>query len=207
MPFEVNVSSATNNALRDFAGVQNNGTLGGGTGSNMPVYLNGSLCKIGGCYNFTSNSQTFINISDSNELDFANIDFSVEFWVKLASIASGGTRPQTVLMKKQYSTSDTYTNYNIFVQSTGACGGNYNRIVFQAGDGASGNTPICSAGNVNVANKWYHLAFVFDAINNRILMYIDGSLDSNQSYTRNPAANAYPLVIGKHASAASSGDL
>lgn len=181
----------------DSSGNENHGTL-----TSMDPETDWVSGKVGGGLDFDG-SDDFVEISDDNNLDFNNTDFTLSHWVKLNDI-SGSGRMVTIMKKEDNgSTSDNDTNYNLYIQGGGSCSDG-NMIGFQAGNG-SGNTLVCSDGEVS-DTQWHYVVIVFDASESEVSFYIDGTLDSTKSFATNPAANAHPLIFGKHASSSSSGD-
>ncbi len=79
MPFDTNVSSTTEDAVNDYSGYDNHGTIGGGTASYSPTWT--SSGKIGGAYNFTAQDQRII-IEKTSNLVLADDPYSVEMWVR-----------------------------------------------------------------------------------------------------------------------------
>jgi uncharacterized membrane protein len=145
-------------------------------------------------------SNDYVEIPDDNNLDFNNIDFSLELWVKIEG--NLGSK-QVAIMKKTPvgDVSDTYTNYNLYIQSDGCS--DPNMIMFQAGNGNT-NAIVCSSGEINDTN-WHHIVVSFSASENTVSFFVDGLLDSTKSFTIDPVSNNYPLIIGKHGSVGNDG--
>lgn len=155
----------------DSAGT-NHGVLQNGAG-----YSNG---EVGQALDFTGGTG-YAQVAASPKWAFGTSDFSIELWVKFASL--GGSR--------------------VFVASDQG-GGNLNKWIFWLNAGqlqlhlngpAVGPTYLGSGAFNPVSNRWYHVAVTRSG--SLFSFYLDGSLNSTATSTvAVPNANA-PLTIGQ----------
>lgn len=75
IPFNTNVSTTASNAVKDYSGYGNDGTLGGGTAADAPTWTSG---KVGGAYSFDGiNDYVALPSTLTNSM----VDFTFEAWV------------------------------------------------------------------------------------------------------------------------------
>jgi hypothetical protein len=175
MPFE-NHSNSANNAT-DYSSFNHTGGVQGAIlGKNSGYNGFGSY--------FFDGSNDYINVPDSNALDFTTaLSFSV--WVNWTGT---GTNNGIVFYKE-----GTPTAYGL-VLLTG--GGNANKATFSLNLG-SGWTDHYSSSTIS-QNVWHHIAGTFDASADQMKIYVDGTLDStHDGLTGDIQTNAGALSIGR----------
>ncbi len=74
MPFDTRKVKGN---VRDYSTYENNGTLGAGVTSNVPIWS--SDCQVGGCYEFDGVND-YINIDDSSSLKGMS-ELTISFWI------------------------------------------------------------------------------------------------------------------------------
>ncbi len=156
-PFDINSANTSNNAIRDYSGFGNNGTLGGGNSANASTW--NSSGKIGGAYTFNGVGN-FINISKSGTLN-ATYNFSVDVWVR-PNITSG--------------------TYYIFDNYPGGAVGDGNFLLYINSNTINSFNELAAnvVSDTIVANQWYHVAVVMTSGSNYKL-YINGALNKTDS--------------------------
>ncbi|MFC1648431.1 LamG-like jellyroll fold domain-containing protein [Nanoarchaeota archaeon] len=163
IPFDTNVSSTTENAVKDYSTYANNGTLGGGTAAYAPTWNSSGIS--GGAYLFDGANDEIL-ISAAPELRITT-DISIFAWVKVD--ISG--KYHTVVSKDSGDTGD----------DDGASNYDY---VFGIGDvvegdislysDASGFYPyIPSTGTIPDDGDWHHIGVTRSG--SAINYYIDGA--------------------------------
>ncbi len=180
MPFETDVSSAAARAIRDYSTFENNGTLGNGTATSIPLWnLSG---RVGGAYIFDGIGD-MINISSTagDELDLIQ-QGTIEFWLRTTTIEND------VVLEK----SDDNTHYLFQTGTAGTCGVGF--IFFATGAGAANR--VCSTSAIN-DSVFHHVVGTFNGTGTSTLrLYVDGTLVGTTSGASNPVSNSKPLQIG-----------
>ena len=135
--------------------------------------------KYGGAINFDG-ANDYVRVADSASLDLGRTG-TVEAWVKLDTL----NRWQSVVAKGS-ANSDPSHNYAIELS-------NSNRWICILGNGTSQVT--LQSASAATANRYYHVACVWDGTTARL--YVDGVLSVSSSQPLTPAGNAAPLSIGQ----------
>ncbi|MFC2136285.1 LamG-like jellyroll fold domain-containing protein, partial [Bacteroidota bacterium] len=78
LPFDTNISTTASGAIRDYSTYKNNGTLGAGTASLVPVWISDG--QVGGAYNFDGIDDQIETISEDG---INSSTGTIEFWLKL----------------------------------------------------------------------------------------------------------------------------
>ncbi|MBI3623719.1 hypothetical protein HY212_06610 [Candidatus Pacearchaeota archaeon] len=140
LPFDTNVSSTATNAVRDYSGYGNNGTLNISSGS--PLW--NVTGKIGGAYEFNRNGS--INITKSASLN-STYNFSIEFWIY----------PKTI----------SATEQDIFTNSLDTSLDNGEIFITSISGGLtvdlknfSGSSILKTASSIFSASQWQHIVIV-----------------------------------------------
>ncbi len=170
MPFDTKLNSTTANATYDYSIFKNNGTLGGGNISRMPVW--NSSGKIGGAYTFDGVNDDII-INDSNSLSFTDGSgndnpFSVSFWVKPSS-----TGNQWFINKRGANTA-TQTEWQVYLY-TGLLGVScFNGGAQTVYIGATQTNPFG-------LNQWNYVTVTYNGNENEsgLNIYVNGTLQSS----------------------------
>lgn len=132
-----------------------------------------SSCVLNNCYDFESSETDYIDYGDN--YDFGTDQFSISAWIKLESTGS---------------------NYQIV--SKGDISGNqmFTRIENSHPNFAlfDGSWDDLDSSTIFTTGKWYHLVFVRNAT--QIVIYINGTHDSNLTSTPRSHSVAESLIIG-----------
>ena len=162
MPFDSNITSTTSDAVLDYSGNSNNGTLGGGTATYMPTWTSGGIK--GGAYSFDG-TYDYIQLNDTSSLKPNYV--TVEAWVKrTGSMPSGGGMIFDHLSGTPYYGYDFYVDSNNKVESDLKA----NTLI--------GNNPGSTALQLST---WYHVAMTYDGAN--VKLYVNGSQESSTTDT------------------------
>ncbi len=176
MPFDNNVSTTANGAIKDYSPYGNNGTLGGGNSANAPKYESGSNCQIGGCYNFDGNDYIKLD-STSSKYNFAG-PTTLSFWIK------PGVQPYTYSGPFRYDSGGT-NGWIVYMTNE--------NIVFKIGnktivnDGVGGSFPLPQ-------DSWSFITYVYDS--HTFYVYINGILKGTHSSLPNMSSYDSILNIG-----------
>ena len=161
MPFNTNISSESSKAVRDYSNFSNNGTLGHGGSSPIPLWVVSG--KVGGAYSFPSANPRYIRVSDSPSF---NITYGITLsaWIKQNSSDAGATLAG-IITKANI----TDSGYNLAFR-----GLNNLSIVLGNAQGSLISAESIGSG-VNLSDGSWHL--ISATYNNSLLsMYVDGSL-------------------------------
>src|SRR3989344_3782491 len=188
MPFESNLSSTVKKIMRDYSTYNQNGTLGGGASSFVPVW--NASGRVGGAYEFDG-ANDYINISGGN---LSLIEgFSISSWVYLkAKPGTAGHWSSIVTRGIDGEGSTQNHNYLLGFANT-VFGGTGFDFTIENSVGTN-----CDANTLDdePTNKWYLLTGVFDSTAQRLLLYVNGTLQSNVSCTITPNTPALDVRIG-----------
>ena len=177
MPMDGGTLAENNTKVKDYSDNGFNGTLGNGTSGTEPTYQATGGYDGKGAYQFDG-SGDLIDIPDSAALDFTT-SFSTVLWFK----SNGFSKEWESLITKGDSA------YRLARNSFG------NNLSFDI----TGLSPLGLAGSVNVNDgNWHHVAAVYNSVENKKYLYIDGSLDASASVTGTPSTNNYGLAIGNN---------
>ncbi|MBR9704634.1 LamG domain-containing protein, partial [Candidatus Pacearchaeota archaeon] len=140
--------------------------------------------KYGNAIDFDPNND-YLNISFSSTIESITTELTVSLWIKPKNtINSGSTDDRTVI---DYGNSGSSGNWLIF---------------FDDADSGKLRLPGTYGGNVQTIRNnwtgetWYHIAFVYDDLNN-ITNYVDGIYDNSGTGDTIEGAN-YLFTIGKN---------
>src|SRR3990167_7726838 len=187
MPFESNLSSTVKKIMRDYSTYNQNGTLGGGASSFVPVW--NASGRVGGAYEFDG-ANDYINISGGN---LSLIEgFSISSWVYLkAKPGTAGHWSSIVTRGIDGEGSTQNHNYLLGFANT-VFGGTGFDFTIENSVGTN-----CDANTLDdePTNKWYLLTGVFDSTAQRLLLYVNGTLQSNVSCTITPNTPALDVRI------------
>jgi Concanavalin A-like lectin/glucanases superfamily/F5/8 type C domain len=158
--------SGTGTALNDLTINGLHGTMSNVTYSNSVLTFNGS------------NSQ--VNIPDNANLEPGTGSWTIEVWMKPASLSSG-----TVIGK--YSNGGNSANISYALRLVGSA---------IRADFSNGSTALTTDNYSLIANNWVHMVYVWDKTNNNIYTYANGVLKQTKAITisggiLNTATNLY----------------
>lgn len=157
--------------LIDQVGGLHNGTVNGATV--------GATGIIGDAYDFDGIND-YVNISDHNDLDSSDTDFSINAWLYIDKL--DGT-----IVSKATAYNHNNNNYLMLQSDTPA----WNLRV-----GGGGNTLLQEEDVVPTTNVWYMMTLTYNATGNNLTIYINGSYENSTAPTVNPVGNAGDFVIG-----------
>ena len=188
MPFDVNVSSVSAGAVRDYSTFENNGTLGDGSSSNAPSW--NSSCMVGGCYDFDGSSE--IDIPQSSSVNISDNSVTIAAWVRFH-----GVNQTMVIVSKIVSNdshSSPYFSYNI-QRFNDSGGDDYPRVWVSTQNNNFGFTSY--SGDVIDLDQWYHIVGVYDG--SSLCTYLNGSLlGSCAAVTGNLHTYDTPVRLGSN---------
>ncbi len=153
MPFETNVTSVATGLIRDYGTWGNNGTLGGGTAANAPLWNNSG--KVGGDYVFDG-SNDFISLTEPSAGSTNLVNGSVFAWIRTAN---AGASYRGIVIKQ-----DAYGMFlldNVFIihdwnaaadRTTGinVADGEWHLVGFTFQSGVAGGTKLSIDGQINL---------------------------------------------------------
>ena len=139
--------------------------------------------------NFIKGNNEYLSVANAalEGLSPGDTDWSVACWFKLDS--SDFASDQHIFGVWKTSPSN-HREYMLYWKA-----GHTKLRFYTSGDGSS-SSYLGSVKNDFVANTWYHLAFCHDAGNNLRLLYIDGNLDTSDSYSAGVYQGGGDLQIG-----------
>jgi hypothetical protein len=174
MPFDTNESSAA----KDYSGLGNDGAA---EGVNWT-----SSGKVGGAYDFTQSSGSYINLTNPESLNFTTQNFSVSMWLKTSNF----TDTYYILKKGATSASDPGYMIRTLAGQT---------IEAVIGNGSS--TENVTSGALN-NETWYHLLLSVDR-SDAMKIYINGELNASADISAftNDIGSTNDLYIGDKGSA------
>jgi hypothetical protein len=155
-PFDDSVSSTSQDAILDYSGTTNHGTLGDGAGSYAPTWT--SSGKVGGAYDFGLTNTKYIKIDDQDSLDTQ--EFTFEAWIKPRNLSNAYP---TVYTRRGQTGTDGF----IWLMIYG------NTIYYQYANGTNIRAAQTSALTWNL-NQWYHIAVTSSNVTKKIDIYRDG---------------------------------
>jgi len=170
MSFEGDTNSTN---AKDYSNYRNNGTV------IDAVWMSTSGFDGFGAYMFNSSGENYINVSDSNFLDFDSFG-TIDFWVNVSSNAAGTIG---VIGKGDPSQSNT-SNYLILADTVG---GLYNVMSSSYGDSVE-----MSSAQV-ITDSWQHITVRFN--NSFVYFFQNGSLTNRTGFNLG-GTNDHPFVIG-----------
>jgi len=144
-------------SIYDSSSYGNDGTPSGGIDQNIAGFIDG-------CDEFDGiNSQ--ITIADDNSLDFGLNSFTITAWINLTKTAGY----QSIVEKRNSSNQGFW--FNTF--SDGKIQACIEDDLGNDNQGAVGNTDVCTG-------DWRYVAGVFDRVNDKIVVYVDGVFDGER---------------------------
>ena len=177
MPFETNVSSTSSGAIRDYSSFVNNGTLGGGTAANAPVW--NASGKVGGAYTFDGVNDR-VEMANSASLNLTQ-RLSISAWVRTTDTAGMIVNKDDTGSNRQYAFLITASNARL--------------AVFQ-----NSVTLSDAIGTSNVSNgNWHNIVGTIDISGDgKSRIYVDGVLETTASVAISSiASTARPVWIGE----------
>jgi len=156
-------------AWTDLSGLGNSGTL-----VNGPVFslANGGVIIFDGV-------DDYVQILDSNSLDFGTGGFTLECFFKPSPTQSGGNFP--AVMNKSVGDFTSFaagvTGWILYWRTSA------NQYQFQLGDSSAAVNSVVFPGTINNDNTWRHLAVTIPSGNNTIKGYYNGNLVASGSRT------------------------
>ncbi|MEM2916442.1 MAG: LamG-like jellyroll fold domain-containing protein, partial [Candidatus Woesearchaeota archaeon] len=188
IPFETNTQSLTTGAIRDYSQYGNNGTLGGGTAANSPVWNNSG--KVGGAYQFDG-IDDYIQVSG---LLGQPASITITAWINWAP-NSQDAEGEIISLGDYVALRVSTINYPPWV---GAYGFYYDGSTWQA-------TPSSMFLN---GTGWHHLAYTFDNNAKVQSIYVDGVLINYTTYSLPISYSGLGsnTIIGRHANGGTTWD-
>ncbi|MEA3283115.1 MAG: DUF2341 domain-containing protein [Euryarchaeota archaeon] len=172
------------NAVYDFTGNGNNGTLGSATTSTAPVWdVTGG--KFAGTFEFDG-SDDYIDCGDDSSLNLDNSSFTVSLWFNTISNATNVR--QTLLSKGSTHTSNnTCLHLDLFRDNNESINMRF------WGNDLEVNTKI-------TANTWHHAAFAYNTSDMNQTIYLDGACVGFKNIATNlTGTNGDSIRIGRRA--------
>lgn len=150
---------------------------------NNGAVISTAQSRFGGA-SLSLSSGAFLSVADHAGLGVASGDFTIEMWVRPASLSSNG-----ILFNKQSGTAAGYP-YQAYVSTTGA-------VIFRSYTEAVAElfNVATAAGKVSV-NVWTHLAFVRAGAT--FTVYVDGEASGAATYAGSLPENQWPVTIGAY---------
>jgi hypothetical protein len=126
----------------------------------------------------------FLSVADSADLDTSTGDFTIEFWLRPASLAANA-----ILFNKASGTSAGYP-YQGYVSAAGG-------VVFRAYNASSQELfTLTTAGGLVAVGAWTHLAFVRSG--STFAVYVNGVSAGSATYAGSLPVNTQPMSIGAY---------
>ncbi|UCD02969.1 MAG: LamG domain-containing protein, partial [Candidatus Aenigmatarchaeota archaeon] len=161
MPFDTNVSVNDTNAVRDYSGFGNNGTLGGGDPTAQPTWTSSGAS--GGAYDFDG-ADDYIE-AQNTDLEILTHEISVEIWIK----ADNATERTGVIEMRPAETSEGWTiqvdNKRVFV--------NYHNETNWASYYGLGQN---SVDQPITEGEWHQIVWTYSQSKNNATLYVDAAL-------------------------------
>jgi|GEM_PF-3087854 len=177
MPFDTNVSTNDTGAVKDYSSYNNNGTLGGGNLSKVPIW--NSSGKIGGAYVFDG-VDDYIEIPDSPSVNITTNRITLSAWVKYTD--AGGDTEGYVIKKGKFGASGPYT---LSAHEDGV-------VYFTFSNGTDG-IGVNWGGGIDDGN-WHHLVGTYNG--SQAIIYVDGIQRDNTSTNQNITTTSSVVTIG-----------
>ena len=141
----------------------------------------------------TLNGAEYVEVPDSDTLDFGTGDFSVECWVKTATTFSTSSDNQLIIGKKG-ATNET-AGYYMALR-----GGAYNGFRLQIADGTNYISSNLSSDNPTLTtDTWVHIATAFNKSTNSLTVFFDGvsqTMTVTDISTINSVSSSTNMVVG-----------
>ncbi|MBN2121520.1 right-handed parallel beta-helix repeat-containing protein, partial [Candidatus Micrarchaeota archaeon] len=184
MPFE---GGSNSTRTKDYSNYSNNGTVNGATWNSSGGY-DGH-----GAYNFSNKN---ITIADSPSLDLPS-SLSVEAWVRPAILNTTAAKWNSIVTKGFSGDGGGVDHNYLLGHCYNALGGYGFCFTLENATGANCNVAVgATVASVATTGQWYHVVGVFDDANDRLLIYVNGTLLGNASCPYSPNTNARPVLIG-----------
>lgn len=178
MPFSTNISNLSPKVVMDYSSYQNNGSLGSGTASTSPKWVENG--KVGGAYYFDGGDYIFVN--NSNSVNITNNELTMSVWINPGNVAQAWTR----IMGKHYWAGSSTTAYLLLFGDT-------NNTVCEI-DTSSGAVSVNAGPNSLTNAIWQHIVCTYDGTS--LKLYINGELKSETSHSGTLDNLNYPFTIG-----------
>lgn len=157
------------------------GQLGSTSGPDNqdPTWTNGKFD------NGLSFNLDYVTVPHNNDLDLTN-SFTIEAWIKTSAT---GYQTMTIVDKYHASGSSEF-GYTLYIRF------GLLRLTIYAGTGNTiDNCDFVGTSELRDGH-WHHVAGVFDDVNNKASLFVDGKIENTVTYTKNAAANNVDLGIG-----------
>jgi len=115
-------------------------------------------------------SSSFIEVPTSTDLKFDSDKFTLEAWIKIENSPSSGTKDYIFRKKNDWSLAIENINGSLYLE------GRFRRDYH-------GNWPEVVSSQTISTGTWYHVAFTNSKSDGRIRIYINGSLDKEESWS------------------------
>jgi hypothetical protein len=162
MPFEANNASNMSIWTKDYSNRSNHGRIYNAAWNATGGY------DAKGAYKFDGDAD-YINVSSTGILR-GGTTATIALWVKVNG-SHGDGQGATFF---ESTNSEGYTRFSIFLQSNGT-------VRVGGRDTDTGSMLYTESTTTVKNNTWTHLAGVWDSVNDRMLIYINGTLDKSQS--------------------------
>jgi arylsulfatase A-like enzyme len=200
--FEDGAAGEPAGLLADRLPFGNDGSARSGSGGDRPAFSDDTPSAtdfVAGEPNTRSlrleaDQQQHVLVDDAPTLDFGSNPFTIEAWVKLASLPAGPDPASTmpVAMKKVIGSADSSLDY-LFLAAAGHYGGatSYRNLALHLG-----GTPIISSLAIPDTG-WHHISVAYDPVEGVVRFTLDQQADTRRAGAAG-TSNAGPLVIGAH---------
>lgn len=145
----------------------------------------------------------YVSIPDAPELDFGDIDFTIEGWVKVDNLGSRGW----LVYKKGLATTDAFIDYALMCQMADFA---FLPDAYGKTSGQTGNEIGLAFGNGTVSwvivsnfeitdNEWHYVAAAFDSSGDQVRFHLDDRVETVSFVDQGRApVNDGPLILGAH---------
>jgi len=190
MPLDSNDSATTTDLIRDYSTWMNNGTLGAGGSTEVPIY-NSTACAIGGCYDFDGVNDRVV-VDDHWSVNVTG-NLTLMAWIKFAHMGQKSTFPY--ILSKENSVSTKRVGYGIQF-------GNTSKKITCENWLDNSNKNVQSAKADWVKDQWYHITCTYDRNGgtNNYKLYVNGVLDAQATQDFNVGNNTFQITLGERTS-------
>lgn len=173
----------------DSSGNENHGQLGSTPidDINDPNWTYG---KIGSALKFDGVNE-YVEVNDSDSLNFNNESFTIEFWMKHDDLGISSDPSDSDFILTKTNRIGTHYGYEVLLEPYANVNG---KIKFSVRDATGDVTNVIS--NIPVDdNKWHYIACVKDGINSQKI-YVDGVPNGTGSPPTGSISNSAELILG-----------
>lgn len=150
--------------------------------TNNGVSVNTSIKKFGAGSGYFDGS-SYLEMTDSNDWDFSDGDFTIDFWVRFDDISVTGS-----YLVNQYDFPYTDCAFAVYLDDT-------DKITAAFSFDGTSRSKI-AADSVAVADTWYHVAVIRNG--STFNLYIDGTKQTEELVSSNTLNDSsFPLTIGR----------